>query len=43
MYKFDKIIETKDVLNYLETRQILEQYKKAKLYLQLGLYLQVKF
>lgn len=43
MYRFNKIIETKEVSLYLTTRWLVNQYKKAKTYLQLWLFLQVKF
>jgi len=38
-----KVIETKEVLDYLQTRKILEQYKKSKEYILIGLLKNVDF
>lgn len=43
MSKIGFIFETKDVLPYLEKRNLVKQYKKAKQFLLAGNVLQVKF
>lgn len=43
MPKIQQIFELKEVLPYLEARNLLNQYKKAKHYLLHGNTLQVKF
>jgi len=43
MHKIAQIFERKEILSYLEARNLLKQYKKAKHYLLQGNTLQVKF
>ncbi|MFA5948513.1 MAG: hypothetical protein WC806_06155 [Candidatus Gracilibacteria bacterium] len=43
MKTIQEIFEKKDILPYLEKRNLLKQYKKAKDYLLKGNILQVKF
>lgn len=43
MPKIQQILERKEILPYLEARNLLNQYKKAKQYLLQGNTLQVKF
>jgi len=43
MSKVQQIFERKEVLQYLEARQLVKQYKKVKEYLLNGNTLQVKF
>ena len=43
MPKVQAIFERKDILLYLETRGLLQQYKKAKQFLLQGSLLQVRF
>ena len=40
---FEGIIESKDVLIFLQKRWLLDQYKKAKHFLELGMFYNVKF
>lgn len=43
MKEINKILEKKEILPYLEARNLVQQYKKAKQYLVEGNALQVKF
>lgn len=43
MKKIQYILEKKEVLPYLESRNLLKQYKKAKRFLLQGNTLQIKF
>jgi len=43
MKKVQKILEKKEILPYLEKRNLVQQYKKAKEYLLQGNTLQTKF
>ena len=43
MKKIQKILEKKEILPYLQKRNLLKQYKKAKQYLLQGNTIQIKF
>ncbi|MEK7528271.1 MAG: hypothetical protein AAB592_00710 [Patescibacteria group bacterium] len=43
MQKIHAIFETRDVVEYLQSRNLLEQYKKAKRFLLQGNFLQTSF